>query len=313
MKQLFSLLLLLSLFSCSPKETELPFELNGYIYIPVSIQGKEYPFLFDTGAAKTYLSAKLVEELNMNPIDSVAMGILIHRATRICSVYAQSDFNLGNLSVKSEFMSSPDNTLNIIGIDIISQLHWQFDFRTSQVKISKKEIPLDPLDSIRMILPYRETPTMSISILLNDSIHYDNTQLDTGLPAKGMHGEFVWYNTTSLYPLECELMNKYQGISGYNNSSKYRSMLLLSSSVNHMELAYPYFLFCTDSIFTRFEGFYMGLSFIANRFKIFNINPEKKEVTLTRRVGEDSTYIEQQKKTLIEMIELYKEEQKAMK
>ena len=195
-------------------------------------------------------------------------------------------------------------------MDIISQFHWQFDFRTSQVKVSKKEIPLDSRDSIRMFLPYRVAPTTRVSILLNDSILYDDARLDTGLPIQGIHEEFVWYGTKHPDSLENELMEKYQGICAYNDSPQYCTMLLLSSSINQAELLYPSFVFCTDSIYKPFEGFYVGLSFIANRFKIFNINPEKKEIILARREGEDSNYIEKQKKRLNEMVELYKEEQK---
>lgn len=311
MKKWMCLICFISLFSCSPENTEIKFDMKGCIFIPVTIKGKMHHFVFDTGASMTRLSASLIKELNVTATDSIPIKILIQKVVATCPIYAPISFGIGNLSAKSTFCTTPEADLNIMGMDIISQFHWHFDFKTSGVKISKKEMNVDPLDSIRTVFHYENDPVMIVPVTFNDSIRY-NFRFDTGIPKSGTNEEFIFYTTEYPESLEFNLMQKSGGLSGYYRENL-RFSVFLSLKINGVKYPYSSFLFDTDSKNKAIKNFYIGMPFISGRYRILNINPDKQEIILAKKQGECMEHEEYQKNKFDESAERYKAEQKREK
>ena len=177
MNRLLLLVLTFCLFSCSQESSKLKFQDEGNIYIRVKIAGKEYPFLFDTGASTTIFSHKLIEELgeHAKPIgnDSIVPLTIAKKDNQIISYkpYDQLSMSIGNVAIEASFVSTPDETDNILGMNALSQLHWWFDFQDTTFTVSKKTIHFSPKDMDCLELTYLTNQgATAVPIHFNDSV-----------------------------------------------------------------------------------------------------------------------------------------------
>ena len=130
------------------------------LIIPVTIQGKEYPFLIDTGASITVIDKKLAEKLTspLN-VEQLAPNYKEELAdiTTVSSSLEQKSyelvkplpFNIGSKRIlDNDVWLSMDLSLfsellgvelgGFIGIDTIRQLNWEIDNKTHQLRATEQ-------------------------------------------------------------------------------------------------------------------------------------------------------------------------------
>ena len=135
---------------------EIPFEVRmGLIILPVTIQGKEYKFMFDTGAPNV-ISKELAAELNIKPkvskktgdsqgvkenldflyIDEIIVGGITFTDMGSAVVDLNKSVEIGCLGVDG-----------LIGANLMRQAFWEIDYEAKIMRISSKitnfQIPED--------------------------------------------------------------------------------------------------------------------------------------------------------------------------
>lgn len=138
----FVVFLLLILFFTSCEEEKTNFRFNRrLIIVPVTIEGRSYSFLFDTGGGTSTITGRLAAEhgLKSKPSKITTYDISEGRKRTVMLTDPVS-IKIGGKSVTTQFDVSGtyQNAVydGIIGMDIIGKFNWLFDFEEKTLSIS---------------------------------------------------------------------------------------------------------------------------------------------------------------------------------
>lgn len=204
-KILFSSVLLLFLSSCSSIKllkllkkgsveqtsfkTEIPFEMRlGLIIVPVTINGKTYDFLVDTGAPNL-CSEEVAAELNLKPVVSQKAGDSQGVKEKLDFV-VMPDMYLNGICFKetgaaiahinkSEVLACL-NADGIIGANLMKEAVWEIDYERQVITISEKRSSFSIPDSV-IHVPF--SPALSFTPSVNityNGVEDKNVTFDTG-------------------------------------------------------------------------------------------------------------------------------------
>ena len=172
-------------------------DLPNQIHIPVTINDRVLRFLFDTGSNITLIDSALANKIGLDIDGNLFVTIpKIDGTVHQDSIgYAKVRYSIGNSNLKSGLMyffaqnkAYLDNELLInigavLGMDIIHQNNWLFNFTNKTATFSKDkiDIPVLPDDKI-LILDFYPKPgsgiaNMDITI---DGQSFQNVLFDTG-------------------------------------------------------------------------------------------------------------------------------------
>jgi hypothetical protein len=168
--------------------SEIPFEYGmGLIIIKVTIEGKEYDFLYDTGAPNV-ISTELAQELNIKPyvtnktVDSQGkkeeLEYLLLPSVRIGSV----DFINTGAAVADLNRSSVIACLNIdgiIGANLMQKAIWQIDYTNKVIRISNSMDSLNVKNGKHIKFDQKMTGTPVADINVNGTV-VKNVTIDSG-------------------------------------------------------------------------------------------------------------------------------------
>jgi len=204
-KLLFSSILLLFLSSCNSfklikllKEgsveqasfkTEIPFEMRlGLIIVPVTINGKTYDFLVDTGAPNL-CTEELAAELNLETVVSQKAGDSQGVKEELDFV-VMPDMYLNGICFKQTGAAVADlnksevlaclNADGIIGANLMKEAVWEIDYERKIITISEKRASFEIPDSV-IHVPF--SPALSFTPRVNityNGVEDKNVTFDTG-------------------------------------------------------------------------------------------------------------------------------------
>lgn len=170
-------------------KTEIPFEMRlGLVIIPVTINGKTYDFLVDTGAPNL-CSKELAAELNLKTVVSQKAGdsqgvkekldfveIPAIYLNGICfkgTGAAVADIN------KSEVLSCMKAD-GIIGANLMKEAIWEFDYERQVITVSEKRTSFSiPENAVHVPFSPALTSTPRVNISYN-GVEDKNVTFDTG-------------------------------------------------------------------------------------------------------------------------------------
>lgn len=166
-KIIFALVLPLIFTSCSPKikkilsaghieqeqfKKTIPFEYTktGHILLKVTIKGKLYDFILDTGAT-TIISKELANELNVQKMGSSEIEDINSAKTNLDFVILDN-IEIGGINFNKTIGSILDlqegdlaclEVDGLIGANLMRHAVWDFDFQNSTITIANDETQLD--------------------------------------------------------------------------------------------------------------------------------------------------------------------------
>lgn len=161
MKILFySILLSLTLLSCnSTAITTCPYEIDDKfkIFIPVTINGKTFKFLFDTGTNETLINYKAASQMYMASVNQKLCGLSSIDSFFIDSVhYLNVELFIQGMSfsksilcldkLNADFAKEADykGYDGILGNRDIKKKNWLFDFKNKSFTLSDTTVELSP-------------------------------------------------------------------------------------------------------------------------------------------------------------------------
>ncbi len=183
----FFLLWLLLFTSCEEEKTDFRF-YRRLIIIPVTIEGRSYSFLFDTGGGTSTISGRIAAEhgLKSKPSKITTYDISEGRK-RTVMLSEPVEIKIGGKTVTTQFDVSDtyQNSVydGIIGMDIIGKYNWLFDFEDKTISISDGFLFPTLDDSWMRQASYRYSESFGvpfISMNINDSRKQD-FYFDTGM------------------------------------------------------------------------------------------------------------------------------------
>jgi len=161
LKKIITILLILPLFSgchhfimrsgniaCKKEKTEIPFEYRlGLPIIKVTINGKSYDFLFDTGASNV-ISKELAKKISAKT--KAFLGAMDSQKNKSIVKIVQLDtismggyhfLNTGAIvaDVNKSISVSCLNIDGIIGSNLMQLANWEIDFKNKKIRISSPE------------------------------------------------------------------------------------------------------------------------------------------------------------------------------
>lgn len=145
MKILFGLLILFLSFDSLIAQIidTIPFTKTvGLMRVPIQINGNTYSFIFDTGAESCGIRADLIDEVKAKWLTEDTLYDS-HDNKSIQSIYEFDSIKMGNKVFRQiEMISFPNNPMfscleidGIIGVNIIKQCNWIFDFGAEHIEI----------------------------------------------------------------------------------------------------------------------------------------------------------------------------------
>lgn len=181
-RYIFVSLVLLSLTLLGCKKESIHFSTNdtGQIYMPVEIDGKTYSFCFDTGAGRTIIDDKYKDSVFGNSRITAINKIVFWEDTMALNQYSPMELNIGTFQTQASFLLGTYKkvNVNVLGMDVISQYYWYFDFDEKVAAISKS--PMYILGTKRLELNYyiAEGGNMHVTIPVYE--HALDLLFDTG-------------------------------------------------------------------------------------------------------------------------------------
>lgn len=159
------------------KDVEIPFYIEKagkgtLIYIPVTIHGKQYKFIFDTGAEGTFMSERLANEAGVDIVSDYELEI--QGAIAISNgMYGYLDsLQIGNMTLKNSIVSiiKPNEAIDtifqidaVIGLDFMKLAsEVQIDVKNKMIVFPSKPTPL-PKSGRNMFLDMGRRPIIEIS------------------------------------------------------------------------------------------------------------------------------------------------------
>lgn len=123
-----------------------------HINIPVKIHGKEYPFVFDTGAPSTFMSERFAREIGVKIIyDSINIGTVLGETSGMIGFL--DSMRIGDIVFKNIMVTvaRPNSLDSIIKIDGVLGVDFMRMIKESQIYIKEQKI----------IFPTQTTPLPS--------------------------------------------------------------------------------------------------------------------------------------------------------
>jgi len=171
-------------------------EMSDHFYIPVTIDDREYKFLFDTGASHNVIDSALAQNIGLKKSDgTVFLEIKRFFETRADSIdYVIKNFSFENLKTTGIFLLNGykgfflEDTLlmkkvgAIMGMETIKNFNWLFNFPESSVNISKGKIKIPALkDDQILTVEYHDSVLTPLRVNLTiEGIKIQNILFDTG-------------------------------------------------------------------------------------------------------------------------------------
>ncbi|MEM7655988.1 MAG: retroviral-like aspartic protease family protein [Bacteroidota bacterium] len=134
--------------SVSAFDHEVPvYYLGNHLFVDVLINGKTYPFLFDTGWEITHIDQSLREEVNFTPLKKYKTSGSSFETQKL-QYGAISGITIGGLTFQDlgvgiqdlSFVTSsfPDKRkiYGIIGTNVMRKAHWQIDYAKQTLRFS---------------------------------------------------------------------------------------------------------------------------------------------------------------------------------
>lgn len=159
-------------------------ENTGGWSIPITIHGKTYPFLFDTGSSASLISEELANEIGLPITDSLS-GLFALKS-KIAQFYCRGKvhFKINEFCFSNTFYTIQDTvTYNIIGMDFIQNFYWLFNQKDTSFILSSNSIKADILRTDKTThLKYRKGSLDEplLDLIINDSVPI-TLAFDTGL------------------------------------------------------------------------------------------------------------------------------------
>jgi len=141
-RYIFVSLVLLSviLFGCKEESIHFSTDDTGKIHIPVGIDGKTYNFAFDTGSSSTTINEKYKDSIAERCRVIGKSEVRTWNKTLLRDQYSAINFNIGGFQYPTSFFldsSKSIKAVNVLGMNVISQYYWCFDFDEKVATISK--------------------------------------------------------------------------------------------------------------------------------------------------------------------------------
>lgn len=159
----------------------------GYklIVIDVEINGKKFPFIFDTGATSSVISSDIAEEFELKKASKVRISDSrgIRQYLDMVIIDSLKISNTFFTEVAATVIKWPENSAveciasgGIIGNDIIRTCNWRIDYESSKLYFADSDLSLEGMIFIEMkSAQYR--PRLDISL---DGFALNNVLLDLG-------------------------------------------------------------------------------------------------------------------------------------
>lgn len=155
------------------------------IVLPVVINGKQYEFLFDTGASNTIISEELAVELGLKVRGRMSIRDSKNNTRKmeltLIDSMAIAGVKFGNIS--ANIIQWPENSAvecvgrdGIIGNNLIRHCNWLIDYKNETLTITDGELIEDGMYTTTMKYP-RNRPRFSLTM---DSLKLENVLLDVG-------------------------------------------------------------------------------------------------------------------------------------
>ena len=167
-------LCIISYTSCTvvSETTLISKDNSSHYYLPVLVNGQKLTFLIDTGAQYTIINYATAKKMGIVPIDSAFHTIHLPTYSHQDTVYwGLVDLQIGNIKIKNKIAldrykrplskdaSNYKDCDGVLGVDIIQEFNWLFDFDNKTVCLSNKTIA-DPLID--------KKPTLSLDIVKSE-------------------------------------------------------------------------------------------------------------------------------------------------
>ena len=146
---------------------------NGLIFVPVNIDGKDYRFLFDSGAPLS-ISEQLQDEFNFKVISEGTIKDSDHNRKAVNWVTVKT-LSLGDIDFENQSAFVGDFQANpilkcleidgIIGSNILRQCNWTLDQEQMTLTFTDEKADYDKEDSV--VIPFRTDNQFNMFINLN--------------------------------------------------------------------------------------------------------------------------------------------------
>lgn len=168
--------------------SEIPFEYGmGLIILKVTIEGKEYDFLYDTGAPNV-ISTELAQELNIKPYLTNKTGdsqgkkeelefLLVPKVRIGCVDFLNTGAAVADLKRSSVIACLKID--GIIGANLMQKAIWQIDYEKQVIRLSNsmKAFNVDNGERIPFVQKITGTPMTDVNI---NGIIVKNVTIDSG-------------------------------------------------------------------------------------------------------------------------------------
>lgn len=168
---------------------ENPFSL---ILIKVNIKGKDYQFVFDTGAQTTVISKKLANDITLSSRNSINVRD-VHETSQTLEVGLIDTVQIGEISytgvgvLVNDFENNPVfsclNIDGILGINVIKLNNWKIDYQNQSFSISGIDNKHD-VSETEISIPFVSGPGGIPFVNLFISGQKEQFMLDMGMNSK---------------------------------------------------------------------------------------------------------------------------------
>ena len=216
-------------------EVTIPYEEeNERIYLPVTVNGKTYRFVFDTGTCSSILNYQVAQHDGIYPDSKMKTTIHTVRETFVDTTYcADREFYIGSLEFKrSAFRLANynrsfemgdllgENEGGILGVKEIRTKNWLFDLKAKTVTVSDNEIGVEwigcPQDLCMVVNP--DSTETYVDVLLNDSLRRTflfDTGWSSGTKANFKDREYYWQTGFSVSNSVFQKLKSLRPINGH--------------------------------------------------------------------------------------------------
>lgn len=241
MKIVYLIALLLYIFILLPgcgnrREVTVSYMIDslGLIYLPVTIAGEDFGFIFDTGSDRGMLNYRIMKQYGIYPTTKSRTNMYTYGGPFNDTIYqANREFSIGGLRFDSasfdldhynrsfglESMIGEDYN-GILGVKEIQTKNWLFNLKERTVTISDKAIDENRIDgSLGLCLDINpDSMVIYTNVLLNDSLKVPFL-FDTGqagyIKLDGGDVKYCWQTGITMQDSLCRLLKQTIPMKGF--------------------------------------------------------------------------------------------------
>jgi predicted aspartyl protease len=264
------------------KDTEIPVTIKNVakgtnIFVPVTVKGKTYPFIFDTGAGSSFVSERFANEIGIRIIrDSVPIkGV----ETCIGKLGTIDSLMVGDIIFKNPIILVANNTPEVDSIfQVEAVLGLDFIKRAGETQIFPQEG--------KIVFPQHQSslPPTGRNLLLEDGQSYikalsGNERLrfhfDTGNVTGCLLKPYYFKHKEKIDATYTKETARHGGFCGYQTVEEY-TLPHIPLKVGAVEFDFTDIKVAIDSVLTieKTEDGSLGMDFI-KKFKVITINYDK--------------------------------------